>query len=241
MNLSGRLMTVALAVTPGNRVADIGTDHAYVPIFLVEKGRIPCAIAMDINRGPLEKAALHIREKGLESRISTRLSDGMDNLYAHEADTVIIAGLGGDLMCRILKRGKDLSGQQPELVLQPQSEWFKVRHTLHDLGYQIIREWFLKDEGKYYVVIKAIPGEERYKAETEYVYGSALEENSYPVMREYLMREKSKREGIIEQILTNTGNHKNNRLEELRLELSRIEERLAGLEADPPTETAYEA
>ena len=81
MNLSKRLLAVASAVTPGNRVADIGTDHGYVPIYLVQKGWIPSAIAMDVNKGPLERAAQHIREQGLESRISTRLNSADSTLW----------------------------------------------------------------------------------------------------------------------------------------------------------------
>ena len=233
MILSKRLLAVASAVTPGNRVADIGTDHGYVPIYLVENGRIPSAIAMDVNRGPLERAVRHIREQGLESRISTRLSDGMTELKSHEADTVILAGMGGDLICRILWKRKDLLDEHPELVLQPQSEWFKVRHTLHDLGYRIKQEWFLKDEGKYYVIMKAIPGQEKYDREADYVYGAVLEEECLPVYREYLLREEKKREEIMNRILENVKedpSSQNKRLDELTVELGMIREKTGSLD-----------
>lgn len=233
MNLSKRLLTVAGAVTPGNRVADIGTDHGYIPIFLVEEGRIPSAIAMDVNRGPLERAARHIRERGLDSRIRTRLSDGLTNLDQGEADTVVIAGMGGDLTCRILRQRRDLLGRHLELVLQPQSEWFKVRHTLHDLGYRIGQEWFLKEEGKYYVVLKAVPGQERYLTDTEYIYGSVLEEECRPAMREYLLKEESKRETIRDRILAYTKkdpSSRRERLDELAGEIRMIREKLDRLE-----------
>ena len=78
----------------GNRLADIGTDHGYVPIYLVEKGIVPSAIAMDVRRGPLEKAAHNIKVHGLEQLIQTRLSDGLKQLRENEADTVLIAGMG---------------------------------------------------------------------------------------------------------------------------------------------------
>ena len=233
MILSKRLLAVASAVTPGNRVADIGTDHGYVPIYLVENGRIPSAIAMDVNRGPLERAVRHIREQGLESRISTRLSDGMTELKSHEADTVILAGMGGDLICRILWKRKDLLDEHPELVLQPQSEWFKVRHTLHDLGYRIKQEWFLRDEGKYYVIMKAIPGQERYDREADYFYGAVLEEECLPVYKEYLLREAKKRQGIMNRILENVKedpSSQNKRLDELTVELGMIREKIESLD-----------
>ena len=233
MILSKRLLAVASAVTPGNRVADIGTDHGYVPIYLVENERIPSAIAMDVNRGPLERAVCHIREQGLESRISTRLSDGMTELKSHEADTVILAGMGGDLICRILWKRKDLLDEHPELVLQPQSEWFKVRHTLHDLGYRIKQEWFLRDEGKYYVIMKAIPGQERYDREADYFYGAVLEEDCLPVYKEYLLREEKKRQGIMNRILENVKedpSSQNKRLDELTVELGMIREKIESLD-----------
>ena len=233
MILSKRLLAVASAVTPGNRVADIGTDHGYVPIYLVENGRIPSAIAMDVNRGPLERAVRHIREQGLESRISTRLSDGMTELKSHEADTVILAGMGGDLICRILWKRKDLLDEHPELVLQPQSEWFKVRHTLHDLGYRIKQEWFLKDEGKYYVIMKAIPGQEKYDREADYVYGAVLEVECLPVYKEYLLREEKKRQGIMNRILENVKedpSSQSKRLDELTVELGMIREKTGSLD-----------
>ena len=157
MELSKRLQTVANAVTPGSRVADVGTDHGYVPIYLVERGLCPGAIAMDVNEGPLARAEEHIRAEGLSDRIQTRKSDGLAALAPEETDAVVIAGMGGALMCRILQDAIAFLEAGRELILQPQSEWFKVRRLLSASGYRITQEWFLEEEGKYYVVIKAGP------------------------------------------------------------------------------------
>ena len=157
MELSKRLQTVAAAVTPGHRIADVGTDHGYVPIYLVKNGLCPSACAMDVNKGPLARAAEHIGQEGLSDKIATRLSDGLAGLSPDETDTVVIAGMGGELICRILKNAPEFLKAGMEFILQPQSEWFKVRHLLHDAGYHIAGEWFLKEDGKYYVVIKALP------------------------------------------------------------------------------------
>ena len=108
MELSKRLRMNASFVTPGNRLADVGTDHGYIPIALVQTGKVSRAIAMDINKGPLERAALHIREQHLEDRITTRLSDGMTALKEGEADTVLIAGMGGALTVHILEGGSPM-------------------------------------------------------------------------------------------------------------------------------------
>lgn len=157
MELSKRLQTVANAVTPGSRVADVGTDHGYVPIYLVERGLCPEAIALDVNEGPLARAEEHIRAEGLSDRIQTRKSDGLAALAPEETDAVVIAGMGGALMCRILQDATAFLEAGRELILQPQSEWFKVRRLLSASGYRITQEWFLEEERKYYVVIKAGP------------------------------------------------------------------------------------
>ena len=114
-------------VTEGSSLADVGTDHGYIPIALVQTGKVSRAIAMDINKGPLERAALHIREQHLEDRITTRLSDGMTALKEGEADTVLIAGMGGALTVHILEGGAHCLASVKELILQPQSEIWLVR------------------------------------------------------------------------------------------------------------------
>ena len=140
MNISKRLSRLAAMVTEGSRLADVGTDHGYVPLCLYRQGRIPSAIAMDINEGPLERARAHIREAGLEHYIETRLSDGLHALRAGEADTVLIAGMGGGLTERILTDGKGVLETVRELVLQPQSEIWRVRRFLYENGWRIVCE-----------------------------------------------------------------------------------------------------
>lgn len=110
---------------------------------------------MDVNKGPLEKAQEHIREEKLGGKIATRLGNGLAPLEPGETDTVIIAGMGGDLICKILKAKPEFLIEGKEFILQPQSEWFKIRRLLKEYRYQIEKEWFLKEDGKYYVIIKA--------------------------------------------------------------------------------------
>ena len=106
MELSTRLQAVADFVTAGYKLADIGTDHAYIPIALVEQNRIPGAIAMDINEGPLQRAGEHIAENKMEKKIEIRLSNGFSALKKGEAESAVIAGMGGGLMIRILTEGE---------------------------------------------------------------------------------------------------------------------------------------
>ena len=125
MELSKRLKAVAGLVTEGASVADIGTDHGYVPIWLIQSGRAAKVIAMDVNEGPLERARGHIRSKRLENVIFTRKSDGLQALHVGEADTMIAAGMGGGLVIRILENSPEITADLKEFILQPQSEIHK--------------------------------------------------------------------------------------------------------------------
>ena len=158
IQMSQRLSTIAGMVTPGMRTADVGTDHAYVPVWLVQTGRVPQAIAMDINRGPLQHARETIRSAALEEKIQTRLSDGLQELGKEEADCIVIAGMGGALTIRILQDGRftlaEGGGTASELVLAPQSEIADVRRYLREHGWQIIAEEMVLEDGKYYPVMK---------------------------------------------------------------------------------------
>ena len=122
VKLSKRMQAVAAMVTFGGMLADVGTDHGYIPIALMEQHRIRGAIAMDINEGPLTRAKEHISSAGLEEYIQTRLSDGVQALNVQEADSSLIAGMGGELVAHILGEGEEVSAAAAVLILQPQSE-----------------------------------------------------------------------------------------------------------------------
>ncbi len=152
MKLSKRLETVASMVTKGNCVVDVGCDHGFVPIFLVESGISLSAVAADVRPGPLSRAKEHIKEHGLEEKIQTRLSDGLANITLGEADSLIMSGIGGILMVRLLTDGDETARSFQELILSPQSELADVRRYLVANGYFIEYEHMLCDEGKFYFV-----------------------------------------------------------------------------------------
>lgn len=152
--LSKRLQAVAAMVTEGNSVCDVGCDHGFVPIWLVEQGISPRVLAMDVRSGPLSAAGEHVAEHGLESRIETRLSDGLHNYNVGEADTLICAGMGGGLMMRILSEDRDKTASFRELILQPQSEIERFRAGLREMGYQIIDEQMIEEDGKFYPMMR---------------------------------------------------------------------------------------
>lgn len=151
-SLSKRLSAVALLVENGAVVADIGTDHGLVPVYLIKKGVISSAVAADINEGPLDSCRSLVKENGLDAYISVRLSDGLDNIKSSEFDTVIIAGMGGELICKILSRA-DL--KHKHIILNPMTHPETVREFLYSNGFEIGRDLIIHDGRHYYCVFEA--------------------------------------------------------------------------------------
>lgn len=205
MELSKRLYAVAGLVTEGASVADIGTDHGYVPIYLIKNKIASRVIAMDINKGPLERAKMHIIGHGLKGQIETRLSDGLKKVNPGEVDGMIAAGMGGALVIKILEESKAVVDTLEFLILQPQSEISKVRKYLNKNGLVIIEEDMVEEEGKYYPMMKVIHGQPEEYKEYEYIYGKKLLEKKHPVLEKFLLREKYIQESIVEQLSKHIG------------------------------------
>lgn len=144
-------------VTPGGVVADVGCDHAHTSIFLSEKGIAKRCIGMDVRPGPLGKAKENLELYRVSDRIELRLSDGLSALTPAEADTIIIAGMGGELICDILTRGLFVALAAKELILQPQSHIYEVRLFLVTHGFDIVQECMCEEEAKFYVAMRAVP------------------------------------------------------------------------------------
>ena len=196
MNLSARLKAAADMVTPGNRVCDVGCDHGYLSIYLIEQRVSPKALAMDVREGPLGRAREHVLRAGLEDYITLRLSDGLAGFQEGEAQSLVCAGMGGRLMERILSREPAKSKSFRELILQPQSELVSFRRFLREQGYSILWEDMVWEEGKFYPVIKALPGkqtadgqENENRQELEDRFGPILLKRRHPVLLAYLKRE----------------------------------------------------
>ena len=190
--LSKRLYAIASLVDRGAIVADIGTDHGYLPIYLLEQGICQKAIAMDIRLGPLERARTHIKEHNLSEYIETRLSNGMKELRENEADTVVLAGMGGRLMLDILEAKKENPLLFYAYIMQPQSEVPLVRKCLQDKGYEIRAEKMVEEGGKYYPIIKARKGQMNWEREIDFQYGKFLLEEKDPVLYTYLQKQREK-------------------------------------------------
>lgn len=224
--LSKRLLAVAGLVTPGSKVADIGTDHAFLPIYLIEHGITESVIAMDVREGPLSAAKKHVAESGLSSYISTRQSDGVLALRKDEADSVVIAGMGGGLVIKILTEGREILAGVKELILQPQSEVEKVRHFLYDSGYHITKEAMIFEDGKYYPMMRAVSGrDETAYPESYFKYGGYLIREKNEVLLQYLQKEEREKLAIKERLTPKQDKeHIADRLKEIDEKLALIEE-----------------
>ena len=224
MQLSQRLSSVASMVTAGNCLADVGTDHGYVPIYLYERNIIPRAIAMDVNKGPLERAALHIAESGMKEAIETRLSDGLTALKPGEADSVVIAGMGGPLIIRILSAHPEITESLKELILQPQSEISEVRIWLYEQGYEIIEEHMVFEDGKYYSMFKAVKNENcRPLTELECKFGRLDVLKEKDVLKAFVEREIGNKHNILEKLQAENTEKSKVRAEEIKLLLEEFQ------------------
>lgn len=210
--LSKRMEAVVDMVPPqSSTVADVGCDHAYVSIALIKRNLAVNVIAMDVRKGPLEIAEYNIADQGLADKIELRLGDGFGRLLPDEADVIIIAGMGGLLIKRILEEGKavlESERKRPCLILQPQSDLSEVRIFLQESAYHIVQEKMLVENGKYYTVMKALPGqEENAYNEVELLYGKVNLECRDEVLYSYLNKEMEALDKIINQMNTAVGNN----------------------------------
>jgi tRNA (adenine22-N1)-methyltransferase len=201
MQLTGRLFMNISIAEPCNVLADVGCDHAYISIFAIENEIAKKAIAMDLRKGPLSKAKANIEERGLQSKIDTRLGNGLEALKPDEADAILISGMGGITICQILDEGLDKLGSVKQLILQPQSDLELVRRKIEELGMHIESEKMCIEDGKFYTCMKAVPGRaSSYNNESDYTFGRLLIEEKNEVLRQFLIKRNEKIMQIKKQI-----------------------------------------
>lgn len=186
MKLSKRLATIAALVPPGSRLADIGTDHAYLPVYLVTEGIVPFAVAGEVNRGPFVAAGEALARVGLEKAVSLRFGDGLEVLAPGEVDTAVIAGMGGPTIVDILSARPAVTGTVARLILQPMQAAGVVRRWLAANGWRIVAEALVEEDGRLYEVIAAEQG-----AADEYDpilndIGPLLWERRHPLLKVHL-------------------------------------------------------
>ncbi len=168
--LTERLTTVKNCIENSNITLDVGTDHGYVPISLINEGRAKKVIAADINIGPLDNAEKNIRLNGLSDKIELRLGGGLTPVEKNEADSVIIAGMGGILISEILEESIEKAKLVSRLVLQPMNSQEDLRKYLFSNGFKIEKELLAQENEKVYNILLVIPGEDSPYVKESYFY-----------------------------------------------------------------------
>ena len=228
MELSGRLQAVIGLLEPAVLVADVGCDHGYVSIALIRRGLAQGVVAMDVNPGPLARAKAHVEQAGLLTRIDLRRSDGLSALSVGEADAMILAGMGGRLMIRILEQGMEQVRAMKQCILAPQSDVSLLRCFLRGQGLRIGKEDMVKEDGKYYQMMRVVPGggssgsmEDVTRMQDQ--YGPCLLTDRHPVLLDFLRKEQVQCQSLLEALQNNTGENALARSREIRCRLQMID------------------
>lgn len=201
MKLTPRLLTIANFVQKGGVVADIGTDHGYIPVYLIENQIARKVIAADINKGPLFSAKKTIKANGLEDFIETRLGNGLEPLSVGEVDTVIIAGMGGLLIRDILMNHPEVVKSVKQFILQPMVAQDELRKWLIKHNFKIVNEQLVKEEHRIYEVMVVEHGTQTVEDEIYFEIGYKLIESRDPLLREFVHKHIKKQQMILTNLL----------------------------------------
>lgn len=208
MELSKRLKRIAEHVDKCESVADIGTDHGYIPIYLVKEGICKKAIASDINKGPIEKAKVNVAFEGVSNKVKCLLGPGLNPLKVGEVNGVILAGMGGNLTRDILLADMEKVKRYDFIILQPAQNPEVLREFLYKNDYEIIDEDLIKDEGRFYELFKVKYNENSEKLvfedELEYEVSPLLREKNHPLFKEFIEEKINRCETILSFIKEDT-------------------------------------
>lgn len=200
MKLSDRLFAIGNFVPKNSIVADIGTDHGYVPVYLVENNISKKVIGSDISKGSLDKIIEYIKTLNLEDKIDARLGDGLEVIKPFEIDTVIIAGMGGLLIRDILEKDKEITDSIVNFILQPMVAAKELRQYLVENNFEIVKEELVKEDNKYYEIIFAKRGKSYIEKEIYYEISPLLIKEKHPLLKEFVQFRLRELEKIVEEI-----------------------------------------
>jgi len=219
MELSKRLQMIANCVPKNTHtVVDVGTDHGYIPIYLIKNKIAKRCIASDINLNPLNNAKSNIHHYKMNDYIDTRLGSGLSKVTVGEADAIIVAGMGGMLIIDILRDDLEIVKAVGLLILQAQSDIPFLRKYLHAINFSIVGEKMLYEDGKYYTIIIAKSGIEKAYLEIEYLLGKKLIETKSPTLQSYLNCEIKRLNQLIESLCNKKTKQAQKRLQQLKKE-----------------------
>ncbi len=175
--LNKRLKCASSFVEKGARVADIGCDHAYLPIYLIKENMAKEVIACDINEGPCDTARENIRQNGLDGVIKVKRTDGLKGLEEFAPDNIVICGMGGDLIYRIVSESEYTREKRPLLILQPMTKVSELRSSILESGYNIEKEALVYDDRLYEIIVCRYDGKKRQWSDTELLTGKYMKKD----------------------------------------------------------------
>lgn len=226
MNISFRLENIASMVEKCDSMVDVGTDHGYIPIYLVKNKVCNRAVASDINRGPVEKAKNNVILENLQDKISCRLGGGLTTVKPHEVNCAVIAGMGGNLIRDILEESLDVFKNLDYAILQPMQNAEVLRKYIYLSGYKIIDEGLCIDENKFYEIIKVKYENKPKKIDNIYYeISERLIDNKHPLVGEFIQCKLNKYNKIYKAINEDTELAEK-RKKELLYKISRLKELL---------------
>ena len=232
MKLSSRLQAIADFVPQNSIVGDIGTDHGYIPAYLIEKGISKKVIAVDTSQNSLEKAIDFIKLRNLDKYIDIRLGDGLEVIKPFEIDTVIIAGMGGLLIRDILDKDWDKRDSITHFILQPNIASEALRKYLYDNNFEIIDEKLVMEDRKFYEIIYAKKGKDHIEDKIYYEIGEKLIVNGDPLLKDFINHKIKTINSILEELEYKTTEKSKSRYDDLMEKRKRLKAVLKKVESN---------
>ena len=218
MKLTDRLLKIASLVSDGKKIADIGTDHGYIPVYLLKEGKVPFAVLADVNKGPLDNAHKEVIQNNLLDKVDLRLGSGIEILEIGEVEEVIIAGMGGILISELLEAKKEVAHNVEKLILQPMQAQEELRYYLLNNGYEILEEVLVREDFRIYEIIVAIIEDEIY-----YEVGIKLLENKDSLFNDFIEKKIKTYSSIVNKLEGKNGEAIDKKRKESEVAIKKLE------------------
>lgn len=232
IGLTPRLKEIYQMVPMVETIADIGTDHAYLPVALMQGKKAANVIACDVRKGPLERAQRTISQYGMEAHIETRLGNGLCALKEKEAQVVVMAGMGGNLMADILAQGQNVAETVSCFIFQPMQYPQMLRQYLYEHHYLIVSESLAKEESKYYQIIKAVHGQDEAKSHMDFAIGTLIFNRRDALLLEFLIDKYQKYRMVYEKVAESKRKDALKKRAEIFEDMTWLAKKIEALEVD---------
>ncbi|HHQ8634475.1 TPA: tRNA (adenine(22)-N(1))-methyltransferase [Clostridioides difficile] len=225
MKLTDRLLKIASLVSDGKKIADIGTDHGYIPVYLLKEGKVPFAVLADANKGPLDNAHKEVIQNNLLDKVDLRLGSGIEILEIGEVEEVIIAGMGGILISELLEAKKEVAHNVEKLILQPMQAQEELRYYLLNNGYEILEEVLVREDFRIYEIIVAKYTGKNTIIEDEIYYevGIKLLENKDSLFNDFIEKKIKTYSSIVNKLEGKNGEAIDKKRKESEVAIKKLE------------------